>query len=277
MESQSVQRIFLCSLGRWLPAVFALSFFVAGLSSRAAQGGENSIFAGPSELVATMPAPNDVHLQWKNHATVEGGNLVEFQMYPAGATLPADEREQFLILGFLNSKDDTFRHEKLGSETVFSYRIRPYFGHCSEPVSIMTGSAVAAEKEPEEPEGPLEDAEKSPKSGNALESIRTPGTFVAATPADVAVALSSATHVVVRWRERAADAEGYLVEISQYADRGFQVCALLPPHTTSFRKIALPPETKIYFRVRAFFYGPPSNVVTKTTGPEPLEAVGTGK
>lgn len=254
------------------PQAVALLFLLAGCSR--ALAGEGGVFAGPTDLVATMPDPYNVRLQWNNHAAAEGGNLLEFQLHPAGASLPADERGQFLILAFMDSKTDTFRHEDLGAETVFSYRIHPYFGRCTVPREIVTGSAAAAAKEPEEAEGPLDEPAGQAGAGTALASIRPPGTLAAAAPVDLTVSLSQATHVVLRWRDRAADADGYLVEIGGYADHGFQVCAFLPPHTTSFRKTALPPETRIYFRVRAFFYGPPSNVVTQTTGPDPLRAAG---
>jgi hypothetical protein len=273
MASQVRQRILSSLRPQWANLAVALLAFLAGLGCDTALGEERGIFAGPSDLVATMPDLYNINLQWKNHMSAEGGNMVEFQMHPEGSSLPADEREQFLILGFLDPKADTFQHEKLEGETVFSYRIHPYFGRCTEPAGITTGSAAAVKSEPEEPEGPLEDPAKNPQAGSALKSIRAPQTFAAATPADLALSLSSATHVVLRWRDRAADADGYLVEISRVPDHDFQVCALLPPHTTSFRKTALPPETKIYFRVRAFFHGPPSNSVTKTTGPEPLRTV----
>lgn len=213
-----------------------------------------------------MPDPHDIQLRWKNHATAEGGNLVEFQLYPEGAALPADERGHFLILGFLDAKTDMFRHEKLEGETVFSYRIRPFFGGCSEPTGITTGTAASGRKEAEEAEGPLEEPAKNPPAKGMLQSLRSARTFSAAAPTDVRLSLSSATHVVVRWRARASDADGCLVEISRFSDRDFQVCALLPPDATSFRKTALPAATMIYFRVRAFFYGPPSNEVTMTTG-----------
>jgi hypothetical protein len=255
-------------------AAVAILSLLAGAVCSPARGSDDRAFAGPSDLVATMPDPYNVHLQWKNHATADGGAMVEFQLYPKGASLPAEERGQFLILAFLDPKADTFRHENLGSETVLSYRIHPYFGNCTAPVAITTGSKAATEKEAEEPEGPLDDPEKNPKAGSGLKSIRTLRTLADAAPTNLSVSLSHATHAVIRWRDCAVDADGYLVEISQYADHDFQVCALLPPHTTSFRKIALRPETKLYFRVRAFFYGPPSNVVTKTTGLELAAAIG---
>jgi hypothetical protein len=276
MELPSRQWIF-CQRSKRPRAAVAAFLMLAAIGCNRMFAEEANAFAGPSDLAASMPDPYDIYLRWKNHGAADGGNLVEFQLHPEGASLPAEERDQFLILAFLDSKADTFRHEKLGAETVFLYRIHPYFGNCTESAGIVTGSAAAAEKEAEEPEGPLEDPEKNPKAGGALTTIRAARTLSAAAPSDLALSLSSATHVVVRWRDHAADADGYLVEISGSADRDFRVCALLPPHATSFRKIALPPETKIYFRVRAFFYGPPSNVVTKTTGPEPAAAVETKK
>ncbi len=236
--------------------------------SSGASAEPSRLFAAPSSLVSTMPDRYNVHLQWKNHATAEGGNLVEFQMFPEGTSLPADERDQFLILAFLPSTETTFRHENLGSETVFLYRIRPYFGPCTTPTEITTGPAAAAENEPEAAEGPLEEPGKTSKGGDALPSLRAADTFAAAAPTQLTVERSGATQVVLRWQDRAADGDGYLVEVSRFPDRDFQICALLPPRTTSFRKIGLPPDTKLYFRVRAFFHGPPSNVVTATTGPQ---------
>ncbi|HUR59706.1 MAG TPA: fibronectin type III domain-containing protein [Opitutaceae bacterium] len=277
MKCQARPRILSSPRSPSANAAVALYFLLAGISCGTALGQEGGDFAGPTDLVATMPDPYNIHLQWKNHGAADGGNMVQFQSYPEGAGLPAEHREKFLILGFFDSKVDTFRHEKLGAETVLSYRIHPYFGNGTEPVSITTGSAAAAKNEPDEAEGPLEDPEKNPKVGSTLVSLRAPQTFAGAAPTELTLSLSSATHVVLRWRDRAVDADGYLVEISRLPDRDYQVCALLPPHSTSLRKNALPPETKIYFRVRAFFYGPPSNVVTRTTGPEPLQAVETKK
>jgi hypothetical protein len=253
----------------WPIAFAALLLLLAGGGCGSVAPGEKSgIFAAPSNLTATMPDLYNVHLQWTNHATAEGGNLVEFQMCPSGTHLPAKERDDFVILAFLNPAETTFHHEDLGAETVFTYRIRPYFGKASAPTEITTGSTAAAETE--EPEGPLEEPEtKSPATH--LKSIRQPAGSGEGIPGDVAASLSAPTHVVLRWTDHAADADGYLVEVSSSPDTGYQVCALLPPHAASFRKTALPPETKLFFRVRAFFYGRPSNRVTQTTGPERMD------
>lgn len=275
MASQARSRIFRGFLSRRPRAVFVLSLLLGSTWSGLLLGAEDGVFSGPSDLVATMPDPYDVDLRWQNHATADGGNMVEFQLHPQGASLPADERDQFLILAFSPLAQTAFRHGKLEGETVFSYRIHPYFGPCTAPVHITTGSAVAAEKEPDEPEGPLEEPGAHPESNRALASIRATRTLAGGAPTNVTLSLSQPTHVVVRWHDHAADADGYLVEISRQPDRDFQVCALLPPHTTSFRKIGLPPATPLYLRVRVFFYGMPSNVVTKTTGPDPVPATET--
>src|SRR5581483_9938952 len=120
------------------------------------------------------------------------------------------------------------------------YRIRPYFGRSSEPAAITTGSAEAARTEPDEPEGPVTEPSAGSQTLAGLKSIRRLATFAAAAPTGVTVALSGPTHAVVRWEEHAAAADGFLVELSSHPDRDFQVCALLPPHATSFRKIGLP-------------------------------------
>ena len=270
MQPRTKKRIVSAAIASWQNAILLPVLLLAAGCMRPGAGEKAGPFAAPSDLIATMPDPFNIHLRWKNHAPAAAGNLVEFQLWPEGASPPADEREEFLILGFLDAGENTFRHEDLGSETVFTYRIRPYFGKCTEPVGITTGEAAAAKNQPDEPEGPLEEPEKNAKRASDLKSVRATGTFAAAVPTDLTVALSGVTHLVLRWQDHAADADGYLVEISRYPDRDFQVCALLPPHTTSFRKTSLPPETRIYFRVRAFFYGPPSNRVTKTTGPDPM-------
>src|ERR1041385_2504291 len=103
MAGQARQRIFSPTLSQWPNAAVAFLFLMAGTGCGPALEEKVGRFAGPSGLVAAMPDPYNIELQWKNHATAEGGNLVEFQLHPEGASLPADERENFLILGFLDA------------------------------------------------------------------------------------------------------------------------------------------------------------------------------
>jgi len=73
--------------------------------------------------------------------------------------------------------------------------------------------------------------------------------------------MASASSVDLRWEDRADDEDGYLVEMATDRDKAATICALLPPDSTSFKKARLPPATDCNFRVRAFFYGEPSQPV----------------
>ena len=95
-------------------------------------------------------------------------------------------------------------------------------------------------------------------------SIRKRQTFALATPTDLAANLSSPTSVDLHWKDHASAEDGYLLEVSRHPNREFVPCALLPARAASFRKTGLPPETKCYFRVRAFFYGKPSDQASVT-------------
>jgi hypothetical protein len=55
------------------------------------------------------------------------------------------------------------------------------------------------------------------------------------------------------------------VETAASERSSFQIAAVLPPSTTSFRKAGLRAEARYAFRVRAFFYGPASNLASATT------------
>ena len=57
-------------------AFLAVVLSLVGIGCNLARGGDEPTFVGPSALVAEMPGPYSVHLEWKNHATAGGGNLV---------------------------------------------------------------------------------------------------------------------------------------------------------------------------------------------------------
>ncbi len=219
-------------------------------------------FASPIELQARLSGASNIDLTWKNRATAEGGCWVEF-------TTPGSE---FVKLDPLWPNETTYQHSDLAPGTKHIYRIVPFFGVPTPPVSITTGPAGSSTTTNAIEEGPI-DAEpgSKPVAEGPKKSIRHFATFAEAMPDGVTVSLYSPTTVDVRWRDRARDEDGYLVEVAADANGPFQVCALLQPDTTSFRKVHLPPDMKIYFRVRAFFYGKPSNLADATT-PEVAES-----
>jgi hypothetical protein len=209
-------------------------------------------------MSATLSDDSNIDVRWKPRATQPGGYWIEF------ATPGAD----FVKLDAVWPETTTFRHANVASETTFIYRLRSFFGCPSRPAAITTGPDPAAP--PSEVEGPLEEPGSSPSFGGvgSKKSIRTTSTIADAAPSALAASLRSVTSVDLRWEDHATDEDGYLVELSQ-DQRDFKICALLPPNTTSFRKVGLPPDTTLYFRVRAFFYAEPSELVSVTTPAEP--------
>jgi hypothetical protein len=211
-------------------------------------------FASPSQLTATLVDPSTIGLAWKHEAAEPAGYWIEF------ATPGAD----FVKLEVAWSPGTSFTHRDVAPETTFLYRVVPFFGRVSNEVAATTGTAL--QKGPSPAEGPMEEP-GSAAPDRAGSSIKAMATIAAAAPANLTMARVSSTTAELRWEDRAADEDGYLLELAQDPG-GFQVCALLPPNTTSFRKIALPPGRAVRFRVRAFFYGQPSSLVTIDTPKE---------
>jgi hypothetical protein len=228
---------------------FAVGFALTGRSAETDKANV-AAFASPSGLVARLADHSNIDLWWKYTATAPGGAWVEF-------TTPGDD---FVKLDAVWPDVTTYHHPDVAPETRFVYRIHPFFGKPSKVVNVTTGHAA----KPTEEEGPLNESAKT-NSTNAQKSIRAVSTFDEAAPGNVSVTLSQPTSAVLRWEDRASDEDGYLVEVSADPEKDFKICALLPPNTTSFRKVELPAEMKCYFRVRAFFYGECSNTASVST------------
>jgi hypothetical protein len=221
-------------------------------------------FAAPADLTATLIDPSNVLLRWRPDARESIGYWIEF------ATPGAD----FVKLDAAWPRTTTsFRHPDVAPGTTFIYRLVPFFGPVSNVVAVRTGPALRPAP-PSAAEGPLEEPRGGGRANDrrGQTSLRTTATIADAAPTGLAVKLASPSSVELRWEDRATDEDGYLVELAQ-GGRDFQVCALLPPDVTSFRKVALPPDTQLQFRVRAFFEGTPTPLVSVAT---PVEAAPAG-
>ncbi|WP_394841162.1 fibronectin type III domain-containing protein [Pendulispora brunnea] len=248
------------SLMRWVPVAGWLALLSAGACSRPAERVHEKkprtdstlqhAFAAPRGL-SSAPSGGNVLLRWENHATAPGGYFVEFRTDPNDAFTMIDA-----VWADAQTRTQQFAHEDAARDTVFSYRVRPFFGATSAAAVLTTGAGVDAGAHEEE--GPL--AEPSPTG--AVASLRDARAMVEAAPAELSATLASPTTAVLRWKDRARDEDGYLLEMAPADSSAFQICALLPPNTTSFRKVKLPPHTKMQFRARAYFLGTPSNETT---------------
>ncbi len=233
----------------------AALIFEAGCSrANSNSATDAAAFSSPSLLTATL-TNDDIILHWKNNATVEGGVWIEY-------TTPGYE---FIKLTSFASDANTtsFLHPEVAPQTTFIYHIQPFFGCATKPVEITTG--LATNGGPILDDGPIISTNEVSGANSPKCSIRSLQTFARATPVDLTVTLSSPVSVDLHWKDCASDEDGYYLEVGQRPDGKFQACALLPPSITAFRQTHLAPQTKYYFRVRAFFYGKPSDTASVAT------------
>ena len=214
-------------------------------------------FASPSDVTAKLAEGGHIDIQWRNNGAEQTGTFLEFNMNPG---------EPFGILEILDLETTSVRHPDVAPETHFGYRVRPYFGRASDVVEITTGPAPP-ESAPAEVEGPLPSS-AAPSDSDPKASVRSVATLAAARPTGLTAALSLPTTVDLRWHDRASDEEGYLADMSLAPGGAWQTVALLPADATSFRKVGVPAQTRVRFRVRAYFLGPPASSVTVVTPPE---------
>jgi len=210
-------------------------------------------FAAPTELTATLADANDIDLKWKNNATRAAGYLVEYS--------PNGDNE-FITVAAVPAHANTYRHPNLMPQTRFVFHVLPFFGEASNVAEITTGK-----KGPQEAPGKGTPSKAGPlPPGETRYSIKSVSTLSLAAPTDLKATLIPPAGVKLEWKDHAKDEDGYLVEIKSDPNSDFKVSDFLDPGTTSLTTYELPYESKVWFRVRAFFYGSPSNIAEKITG-----------
>jgi hypothetical protein len=246
---------------------FTLSLCIALLAGCATSPGARvSSAANSVQLTATMPSRYDVSLTWQDSSTACAGHILEFATEQDGPYTP---------LGFLPRSHNTFTHPRLIPDTTFFYRVRPYFGPASNPAEVslpqnLSDSEYATRySQPEDyswgaPETVAVESATEPKS------IRVAHAASAAAPTNLkaVIAPQTVSGVHLTWINHDTDAEGYLIEMKTKNDADYQVCALVGPKINSFGWSLAPPQRKASFRVRAYYIGKPSNLVSEKTGPE---------
>ena len=154
-----------------------------GNAMRSAKSGNaKAAFASPGPLTATLTNGNSIILHWKNNATAVGGVWVEYTQpdytWIKLDAFPSDEHMT------------SFVHPDLAPQTVYIYRILPFFGQPTRPVEIATG--IASTNLTGLVSGPIDSTNGIP-SGERMPkySIRKMPTFALATPTDLTASLSS--------------------------------------------------------------------------------------
>ena len=220
-------------------------------------------FAPPSQLTARLRESIHVDLSWQDNATHEAGYFVEG--FYAGQ---GPDSQEFSVIDVLPPDATTFAHEKLLPETRFVYRVRPFFGKASNVAEVTTGR-----------KGPpqMQAATSDPPPATVQASIRSTESEALAAPADLRATLLPPAGIRLEWKDHARDEDQYLIEIRSDPAGGFRVSSFEPADTRTWTSYDFDAETTFAFRVRAFIYGEPSNVVETKTGPDPSMGAGEWK
>lgn len=220
------------------------------------------------QITARVTPPRDVVVEWKSAAGSPAGHIVEY------INRPGDE---WVILGFVPYGKNTYTHPRLAPGTPYAYRVRPFFGPASEPISVTVAAGLSdkayadAYAQPEDYSwAPPQKIAAAGSGVIAPKSIRSAATAKNAGPANFQAELMKKTVSGFRltWADRSTDEEGFFIErIDSATD--FTVVALVEPDINCFGWALEPPARTGSFRVRAFYYGRPSAVVSIVTPADP--------
>jgi len=206
--------------------------------------------AAGTTLAATMTSPVDIRLTWTGADPAAAGRIVEFATAPDGP---------WTTLQFMSLAQASYIHPSLMPQTSFYYRLRPYYGPASNAVSVTVPGGSAGNDAKDWP------APATLPGGPAVtHSIRSGSSDAAPTGLKAKVLQSNG--IQLTWTDNASDEEGYLVEDKPAGAPDYQVVAVLDKNINSFALITLPDEDTASYRVRAYYYGPSSNVVMRKTG-----------
>jgi len=222
----------------------------------APRGATPSSAPGATQLTATLASADSVRLTWRGGEPDAAGRVVEFATGAGG---------QYTILQFVPPRQTTFTHPDLMPATAFHYRIRPYFGPVSNAVEVqLPPGPVDDNAEPSDQ--PWAAPRKLPRGPVTARSIRGTGAAAAA-PTDLVATLMPAGAGGVRftWVDHASDEEGYLLELRTPGSADYTVTEVLDPDVTSVGLLTLADQRSATVRVRAFYYGRPSNIATQHT------------
>ncbi len=200
-------------------------------------------------LAATMTSPVDIRLNWTGSDPAAAGRILEFATAAGGP---------WTTLQFMPVRQNSYTHPNLMPQTSFYYRLRPYYGPASTAIDVTVPGGTG--DQPTDFPAPA----TRPGGPAVTHSVRDGST--AGAPTGLKAKVVQDNGIQLTWTDNASDEEGYLVEDRPAGAADYSVVATLDRDINSFALITLPDEKEASYRVRAFYYGPSSNVVTRTTG-----------
>ncbi|WP_410659959.1 fibronectin type III domain-containing protein [Amycolatopsis sp. lyj-112] len=186
-------------------------------------------------FTATLSDPVNVDLSWPDDDPDVAGRIVEYTTDPNG---------EYTILQFVPPRQTTYRHPDLIPETRFYYRIRPFYGQVSAAITVSGPSVPGVSG----PAVPLRGGDSN------------------AAPAGFRAEPAEEEMVRFSWADRSSDEDGFLVEIKKPGAAEFLPIEVSDAGTTSAGLATMPGEEGSSYRLRAFYYGPASPVLDRTTG-----------
>lgn len=198
-------------------------------------------------LTATLVGGDNVNLSWHNTSPAPAGEVVEYSDTATG---------QFTPLDFVPPTQTTYAHEKLIPDTAFYYKVVPYFGPVSNTITVDLPPGAGTDDagawaSPATLPGPTPHA-----------SVHT----AAGAPANLKATIMAPNAIKLTWTDNDTDATGYFVELQPQGSKDFQVLQVLDPKINACGIITLPGEKHLTIRIRAAYYGTPTNTAMQRTG-----------
>jgi len=220
--------------------------------------------ASTIHLDATLVSPIDVALEWKDTSPVVASHTIEYATDPKGP---------YIILSFCPPSQTTYKHPNLMPQTTFYYRVRALYGSTTNQVDLTLPGHLSDEAyhkafydTPEDYSwaGPKILPDNAPV---AKKSLRDPATAAEAAPTGLKATFVPATvsGIQLTWTNHSSDEDGFLLEEKTDISPDFKIVALIQPKINAFGWAIKPPERKVSFRIRAFYYSTPSNLEKRTT------------
>ncbi|MGA3008489.1 MAG: fibronectin type III domain-containing protein [Opitutaceae bacterium] len=248
---------------RWIQCGLVSLLVVIGVAgfSPASRGGSTP--DSTIHLSATLISPVDVALEWKDTAPGAAGHTIEYATDPNGP---------YIVLSFCPPNQTKYTHPRLMPQTTFYYRVRPIYGPVSNTVVVTlpkdlsdaTYATRYAQPEDYSWSGPklLPDAVPIAKK-----SIRNPATAAQGAPLNLKATFVPITVSAFQltWTICSSDEEGFMLETKDANNSEFTVAGLIPPKINAFGWALHPPQREVSYRLRAYYYGTPSNLVRETT------------